>query len=120
MSNAGVGPAIIRSFHVHVDGKPVKSWFEMMRSIGFNGKFAWHMKVPSPYSSWLPGEPKKIFWVITQEALQMLKANADRITVGVCYCSIYDDCWFRTNTAIEPQPNTCRADFPPAFGAGTE
>ncbi len=113
MFNGGIGPAIIRSFTVYVDGKPKKNWHEVSESIGVQKPYTWFIRVPSPNSSWTPSEPKKIYWVSAPQATQILKANQSRISVAVCYCSLYGECWFRTNTVIEPQPNSCDIDLPP-------
>lgn len=115
MSNGGVGPAIIRSFAVCVDSKPAKSWFDVGEIIGFQKPFPWFIRVPSPHTSWMPGEPKKIFLVSSSPAIQILKANHNRIVVSICYCSLYDECWLRANTVIEPQPIHCKAEIPPQF-----
>jgi hypothetical protein len=42
--------------------------------------------------------------------------NDDRVTVRLCYCSPYNDCWVSDSRAAEPAPvDACPADAAPEF-----
>ena len=98
MVNADVGPALIRYFAVHVDGKPVRSWREFLAAISTDEAVR-----RAPFdegiiagSGWVmaPQVPLNAFTTATPEAVNTLAAPAwSRIQISFCYCSIFNDCW---------------------------
>jgi hypothetical protein len=104
VSNLGVGPALIKSFQVRVDGAPRRDWAEVSRAL--TGK-------PIPdlvYSSLRAGSvllPDKTVTVIRippgDAAVQFWEqAQTERLSIRVCYCSLYGECWLNDSRSGEP------------------
>lgn len=107
MVNDGLGPAIIRSFEVFVDGKPQMTWHAAAKSLGLSAPTFW--MVPSASTVWKASDDTrtKIFWIDKGESVGLLKSGAPRVEINVCYCSIYDECWIRTRHADLPRETSC-------------
>jgi hypothetical protein len=95
VENRGLGPALVRTFQVRVDGVPVDSWDHAIEVL--TGQ------VPGQYvygslgegHTLLPGRPYRLL-IIEWEPLGQLvhrEVNHGRLTTEICYCSVYDDCW---------------------------
>ena len=106
--NKGTGPAKIQAVTVSNDGTHWKNWQELLDA--------------------LPGENSIRFRYSTMngrvlasnDALEAIRMSAkDAATIGpylqnidisICYCSVYDDCWF-TGIGASPEPvNACVVD----------
>ena len=113
VSNAGVGPALIRSVEVSVDGKPCRTWGEVVKAL---------IGRPAPghvYSSLHagavvlqdkpvtvfripPGDDAKQFWEETQ---------GERLSIRICYSSLYNECWLADSLKEQPvKVDPCRSD----------
>lgn len=96
IDNNGVGPARIETVAVTLDGKPMKSWPDVLRALGFKGEmrvsttsFAGDVIPPS-----LNRETAIAAIRINQaDAASTFKSAIARFTMDICYCSVYDDCW---------------------------
>jgi len=106
MTNDGLGPAVIRSLQLSVDGKPYSTFVAAERALlGPNA--------PPPRGSFASlgeGSVIRIGGSVTLLKIQnapLVRAilpQANRIDLRVCYCSILGDCWTRTiRGASEPQ-----------------
>ncbi|HLI18012.1 MAG TPA: hypothetical protein VKV22_07055 [Rhodanobacteraceae bacterium] len=91
--NKGVGPAIVRSVEVTVDGKPQSDWKTVVHSIGLPAA-DYHQSFLSG-NVLSPGE--NLDWIQFQN-----KADYDNFLrlehgpgfqIKVCYCSTLGDCW---------------------------
>src|SRR3954471_20945389 len=119
VSNLGVGPALIKSFQVRVDGAPRRDWAEVSRALtgkaipelvyySFHGgsvllpdKTVAVVKIP-------PGDAASQFWE---------QAQTERLSIRVCYCSLYGDCWLHDGRAGEPSSvGACPAEVDKEFG----
>jgi len=96
VDNNGVGPARIETISVTLDGKPMKTWREVLKALGVT-------KPTKASTSSLHGEviPPSLnrettitaIRVNEREAAEMFKGAVDRFRMDICYCSVYDDCW---------------------------
>lgn len=123
VQNVGLGPALIRSFVVEVDGRPVHYWGEARELVEARATAplpALPANVPT-YSSTLarglvllPGAPFDIYHVASEEVgARMRQVFTDhRLRMRVCYCSLYDDCWTSDTRAHEPVPTRACPDDP--------
>jgi hypothetical protein len=96
VDNNGLGPAILESVEVTVDGVPRQGWADVTAAIGL---------VPGSLrtTSSLNGRvlPPSINRETTIDAIHLpTLADArlfyrarDRIKMSICYCSVYDECW---------------------------
>ena len=90
--NKGVGPAIVRSAQIFVDGKPQSDWMQVFESLG---------SVPHQYSQasvnqnvLTPGETVHAVKFSDREEYQRFRAAAlNRMTMKVCFCSTLGECW---------------------------
>jgi hypothetical protein len=96
IDNNGVGPAKIERVAVTLDGKPMKSWHDVLVALGFHGE----MRVSTTSFS---GDviPPSLNRETAISAIRINQAGAAstfknavaRFTMDICYCSVYDDCW---------------------------
>ena len=95
LGNAGLGPAIVKWFKVTVDDKPMHNWREFAKELDMPDPdtFDFYYWVPSPSTVIYPQEPKNLFWVTPGPADRILRKNAKKITIHLCYCSLYGECW---------------------------
>jgi hypothetical protein len=104
IDNNGLGPAIIKSVVVSVDGTPRKSWPEVLAALGLPAD------LPKTTSS-VHGRvlPPNLNRETTIQALHVpsipeakqLAAALSRLAMDICYCSVYDECW--TAHFLEPR-----------------
>lgn len=90
--NAGIGPAVVRSVNVLVDGRPTAGWQDVFKSM-LNHP-------PGRYSTSTirervlrAGEQVTLVAVPTAELPPDLPARLGRIGIEVCYASVYGDVW---------------------------
>ena len=121
MNNRGLGPAVIESFAVTYKGEPVGNWDDLAR------RMATDIETPKSFEgdtlgSWRspvsPGlmleaggtaEPLRIFGTTDPEGLRLFMRGAPYMSVSVCYCSLYGDC-FHTELFRRPeQVEACEA-----------
>jgi hypothetical protein len=92
VSNSGVGPAIVQSVAVYVDGRPIRSWPEAFKAL-----------LDSParkYSSSSvgdrvirAGETVNWFALPTDVLPSDIQARLARVVIEICYASVYDEHW---------------------------
>lgn len=110
-SNAGVGPAEIRSVEMLLDGKPVSNSRELLKGC-CNLDTSEYRRAPLEGIMLRPGESRLFLAVDSRPVIgrpafdRFYKAwLADRIETRVCYCSVFEDCWTRTSEAgSRPRP----------------
>ena len=96
VDNDGVGPALIKSVQVSLDGEPLPNWNDAFRQIMTHGTAFAHLQglggaVIPPNTN----RETTIHAIRIDDAEQAAKfyAARDRFKIEICYCSIYDDCW---------------------------
>lgn len=102
--NKGVGPAIVRSVEVLVDGKPQQGWGPVFKALGYhsNPKF----EVSSfDHEVLSPGNTLNFFVIFGQKAWMHFKSKfVKHVTIRTCYCSTLGDCWTSTLDFRNLQP----------------
>ncbi|MDB5985331.1 MAG: hypothetical protein JWR16_384 [Nevskia sp.] len=96
--NHGVGPALIKSVRMTVDGKPIVNWNAFFKVVLGRPQSEIRHFIYSGFSAVQPPDTNR---ETTIEAIRLsdphdaAKAYAamDRLQVDICYCSVYDDCW---------------------------
>jgi hypothetical protein len=91
--NKGVGPAILRTARVRVDGKPQRDWEHVLDALG----------VPKPRKHYIStihvnvlsaGEHPAIIRFEDEAAYRAFRdAALARMQTDLCYCSTLGDCW---------------------------
>ena len=94
IQNKGVGPAIVKWAVLKIDGKPVKNWREFCAKLPMpNGAKT------SFVSSYLykrvlsAGEKISLIAFHEPNAARHILSHADKISVEICYGSIFDEHW---------------------------
>lgn len=92
--NKGVGPAIVRSAQIWVDGKPQTDWSHVLDALGVARPVTYSESTiyPGVVSA---GETVPIIKFAKNEAYQQFRTAAIRkhLTIAVCYCSSLGECW---------------------------
>ena len=115
--NDGLGPAIVRSAVLTIDGKPVSNPADAVRLIFTNRK---GRRMGSQLSDIGPGvvirasATQRVFRLIAPWAVPQFAAASKRVDFSVCYCSLLGNCWqVAMSQTGDPVPvRTC-----PAVGA---
>ena len=124
VQNEGVGPARIAEVVMTVNGTPVPDFNTLIDQCCARGLL--HSKEPTPSNiarfatasrpvsvrdrMIRPGEGADVFaWPITEAnkpVVDRLEAAlaSDAVNIAVCYCSVFDDCWVRTDSGRRPTP----------------
>jgi hypothetical protein len=118
VSNVGVGPALIRSVQVSVDGVPRRRWGEIIRSLV--GK-----PVPGHvYSSLnagavvLPSKDITVLRIPAGEEARLFAEQTDtaRLSIQICYSSLYGESWISDSREAQPRPvAACQPDASKEF-----
>ena len=113
ITNAGVGPAEIRSVQMLVDGRPVSRLPELLRACCGGRAEDYRGIVSSTITGAMirPGQTLSyIRFPATPANAQVWTAldkarKSDRIEIRVCYCSVFDECWQRSSRSSgRPRP----------------
>lgn len=130
VENAGVGPAIVKSFTIFLDGKPVRDQGELLRNCCG--------KPPEPVTPEQRLSTDRGVGVITSsvagtvvkagerrvylklanspevnEQWEALNKARFRVTFDACYCSVLGDCWRSNLSGVDARPvKQCPAPAP--------
>ncbi|MBN8886307.1 MAG: hypothetical protein J0I77_11355 [Rudaea sp.] len=96
VDNNGVGPAKIQSVEVKLDGKPYRNWKELFAVLAPEQEF--HAQTSSLNGLVLPPSLNRETTIEmvkpdTAERAKVFLTAQQRISIEVCYCSVYDECW---------------------------
>jgi hypothetical protein len=97
VENNGLGPALIQSVVISVDGKPRKTWAEVCVAIGITSKnFAATSSLIS--GRVLPPDTNRdttipAFHAIAAPEAKLFLDARPRLGMDICYCSVYAECW---------------------------
>jgi hypothetical protein len=128
--NQGLGPALVRSVEVTVDGRPVRRWGEVARlllgdsadaMIARDSTLTFEVNTVTRGLVIQPGTTVYHLRVENSPIVRRVeRAAARRLRTRVCYCSLYNDCWaVREGADIDPAPvDACpaRPDTAREFG----
>ena len=97
--NTGLGPARIESVVVKVDEQRVFDWAQVVKNL------TGESNVSILYSGVWTGRQLKAEEIVNlvrveqKDVAVKLFTNDQRLNISVCYCSIYQDCWIKVNSA---------------------
>ena len=92
LTNKGFGPALIRGVVVTVDSVPVRNWDEL--SFKLVGDSVQYTQAKITDTVLAPQNDIVIFRPGQPGASELFSNSIGRVGIEVCYCSIYDDCWW--------------------------
>jgi len=90
--NKGVGPAIVKSVQVRIDGKPQTTWANVLIALGVPP----HDYVQSTLNPGVisAGEQVRAIGIKDEERWKAFRNGAvERMTMDICFCSTLDECW---------------------------
>jgi hypothetical protein len=111
--NAGTGPARIVWFEIMLDGKPVRTYADLLPEGPVRDGYRQYDTVTSSIApSMMPaGERRKLLtWPRPAEGTgalagwQHIDDVRGRMKVEACYCSLFDECWTTSAKADVPKP----------------
>lgn len=90
--NKGVGPAIVGSAQVFVDGVPQVDWAHVLAALGLP-QHGFQQSTINP-NVLTPGEQVRAIKFNDEERWQAFRAVAtDRVAMNICFCSTLEECW---------------------------
>src|SRR5437773_6799887 len=106
LDNWGLGPAQLKWFEVTVDGKPQRTWREVLNTLGVAKNVAFQQSIPARGILMQPGkigQSTDILSVPRGAPTEALIKARDRLTLRACYCSLYEECWLATSDRAAPE-----------------
>ncbi len=114
MLNKGVGPAIVRSVKVAVDGRPQRDWKGVGAALGLPPS-PLRTSTISDYVVSPSEEMPLIMFPDPQRFREFRDAARARLTVDICYCSTLDECWIYRDHLSDAKPLTIPVAACPAL-----
>ncbi|HJR72350.1 MAG TPA: hypothetical protein VJ806_01765 [Luteimonas sp.] len=117
VANRGVGPAIVKSVRVDVDGKPVHDWKELYGRLRIADADPYYNSLSGQVFS--AGQDMMYLRPSTREHYNALRAMAgSRFGLVTCYCSTLGECWTTQTrlTSLDDQQRAVKSC--PASGPG--
>ncbi len=107
--NAGLGPALVRSFELRLDGRPARDWGDVARRAGWQTPLRGSMSSDLGAGKVLmPGQTISLVTIPDSADWHRFRRTVvPRLRTIVCYCSLYGDCWRDDSEATEPRRATC-------------
>jgi hypothetical protein len=104
IANKGVGPARVRSVQVTVDGRVTSSWTDAIRALTGSAAGAYSFSHIGAGSVLSPGTADTLLTLANDPTgLKFWNEAPARLSVIVCYCSVYDECWIVQDRQLEPR-----------------
>ena len=94
LANKGLGPAFVKHISVQVDNAFGKHWTDALHKI--TGRQVAHNESALMGSVLAPGETGELVGIGNPEDGTAVWGQAQRVTLRVCYCSVFQDCWVTT------------------------
>jgi hypothetical protein len=95
VANKGIGPAMIRSVEVSRDGAAARSWAAVYEGVLEGDPPAFSLAMITG-NVMMPGEIVPAIQVERSEAARQLWISSESVSMTICYCSIYEECWIQT------------------------
>lgn len=111
ITNDGLGPAMIRSAQLTVDGNPVRSWNDYVRVLALDpslrrtfegsrrafisssGRAVLSMSSVGPSTTLRPGESDQLLRISLAQDVPAGAFAKHVVTIELCYCSLNGACW---------------------------
>jgi hypothetical protein len=105
LANQGLGPARIRNVRVTVDGKPVADWDTAVLTLTGTPPGYFEYSWIGTGSVVSPGTIDTLLTLPSgAAAVAFWRGAPNRLTVYICYCSVYDECWMSKDRQPDPTP----------------
>jgi hypothetical protein len=108
VTNNGTGPALVKYAKVTLDGKPLKNWNELVSKLGVADAAFSQSHIGSIV---LPAQQKMTaFDLQVTKAITAYYARPNPVSIELCYCSIYDECWLIDRSNQPTEVAQCKID----------
>ena len=119
VANKGMGPLIVRSARVTLDGKPLKNWGQLATALGLPPERMGYSSLNGAVLS--SGEDMTYLQPGTKEQFTALRAVAgERWNATICYCSALEECWTTQSHPRGTEDVTREVDACPRFDPALE
>jgi hypothetical protein len=107
--NKGVGPAIVRSVQVWVDGAPQGDWSGVLTALGLPTAGITISTISGTVIS--PGERVLAISMADADAYQRFRSElVGRVNTEICYCSTLGECWLHSDRMPNRKPGLTAID----------
>jgi len=114
--NKGMGPAIVRSARLTVDGSPQTDWKHTSRALGLPGPGLSSTLVGTVLS---PGDALALQQFPDETSYQQFRRAMDtRGLLDICYCSTLNECWLYEDRHTPTKPIVTSVAQCPAYPSG--
>jgi hypothetical protein len=97
--NKGVGPALVRSVQVLVDGKPQPNWRHVFDALGLPA-VVWRQSALNA-NVLAPNEQLKFMSIESPaDYAQFRQAAGSRFDLHICFCSTLNECWLHSGQNV--------------------
>jgi hypothetical protein len=111
LANKGVGPALIKTVQLRLDGKPMHHWSALLAGQGPEGQ-GW-IKSTISHRVVAVGEQIDAFLPSEKASIELLESAFARVSGTLCYCSVFDECFtFRVDDDATEQVPACPKSGP--------
>lgn len=109
MTNDGLGPALIRSAQLFVDGKHVKSWdyFESLVRRDAGDRISFGSSSVNASTTIRPGESHQLITAHLKPGIPPGILARHHVVLSFCYCSLNNSCW-----NLHSVPGTVSGEYP--------
>jgi hypothetical protein len=95
VDNVGIGPAKVGSVKLALDGKPQRSWKDVLEALDINGA---NYSTSSLGGDVIPPNLNRettigAIRINERKAAERFHDASSRFGLEICYCSVYDECW---------------------------
>ncbi len=130
-TNDGLGPAIVREFHVTVDGRSQSGWYAAARR--FDASHRLRLETERDFGAGRVLRPGESYTILVAKLNAQTRASDDastaqmsptaklmqrmvnRIELTTCYCSLLGKCWRLRSSESQPQPVSSCGEPTPLF-----
>ena len=120
--NRGLGPALVESVRIDVDGDPVRDWDQVIeRLLGPDSGIDYSVYTTNTINGEvIPAERELVVfgvpggWTPTK---RQLADGLGRLDWTVCYCSVYGDCWSLSRNGERSEAVACMYAGDSEFGS---
>lgn len=123
LTNKGVGPAHIEAVELRYRGRAYSQFDDLLKACCSDQPQDLLIGLGSIVGEVIrPGENLMFAQIAppegTSEVWQRFDVERTKLSVRLCYCSVFDDCWIADGAGDKPQPvKSCPADWVQYYGS---
>ena len=104
ITNAGLGPALIKSFEIRLDDTVRSSWSPVVQALVSPAPVpGYFFSAVGPGTVILPGHTLHVLTILAERLSSVAAERDPRLVSRVCYCSLYGECWAAESRHLEPK-----------------